>query len=261
MNAEWLRELWHYKELFYFFAWRDIKLRYRQTFLGVLWALIQPLSTMVVFTLFFGGIVKIPTEGVPYPVFYFTALLPWIYFSATLTQASNSLLGNAYLLTKVYFPRLIIPASSALTALVDFVIGSFFLLAILLYYGILPTWKLLLWPVLVLPLTCLSLGMGVFLSALNVRYRDVKYVAGLLLQLLLFATPIIYSSSLVPTRFYLLFALNPLTGLIEAFRASCIPAQPIEWFSLSISVAATALICCLSLMYFRKAEASFSDII
>src|SRR5262245_26880386 len=222
MKVEWLRELWRYKELFYFLTWRDIKLRYRQTLLGVLWAVIQPFFTMVVFTLFFGGVVNVPTDGVPYPVFYFTALLPWIYFSATLSQAGNSLVGNAHLLTKVYFPRIILPASSAATTLVDFAIGSFFLVAIMAYFGIRPTWKFILWPLLVLPLSFLSLGIGIFLSALNVKYRDVKYVAGFLIQLLLFATPIIYSATLIPERFRLIVTLNPLTGIIEAFRASSI---------------------------------------
>jgi len=169
MTGGWFRELWSYKELFYFLAWRDVKLRYRQTLLGAAWAVIQPLLTMGVFSLFFGGVVNVPTEGVPYPVFYFAALLPWIYFSTTLLQSGSSLIGNAQLLTKIYFPRIILPASTALTSLVDFVIGSVFLLVILAYYKMWPTWKLLLWPVLVLPLMCLSLGIGIFLSALNVK--------------------------------------------------------------------------------------------
>lgn len=261
MKIDWLRELWRYKELFYFLTWRDIKLRYRQTIFGILWAVVQPFFTMVVFTLFFGGVVSVPTDGVPYPVFYFTALLPWIYFSATLTQAGNSLVGNAHLLTKVYFPRLILPASSALTTLVDFVIGSFFLVAIMVYYDMWPTWKFLLWPLIVLPLSFLSLGIGIFLSAVNVKYRDVKYVAGFLVQLLLFATPIIYSASLIPARFRPFVFLNPLTGIIEAFRAASIPAKPIDWSALGISTGVTSLILCFALIYFRKAEAEFSDII
>lgn len=261
MKLEWLRELWLYKELFYFLAWRDLKLRYRQTLFGVLWAVAQPLFTMIVFTLFFGGVVNVPSDGAPYPVFYFTALLPWIYFSATLTQAGNSLVGNAHLLTKVYFPRLILPASSALTALVDFAIGSFILVAIMMYYGMWPTWKFLLWPLLVLPLSFLSLGIGIFLCALNVKYRDVKYVAGFLVQLLLFATPIIYSATLIPTRFRPFVFLNPLTGIIEAFRAASIPAKPFDWSALGVSTGVTSLILCFALIYFRKTEAEFSDII
>jgi lipopolysaccharide transport system permease protein len=261
MTIESLRELWRFRELFYFLAWRDIKLRYRQTLFGGLWALAQPFFTMVVFTIFFGGVFNVPTDGVPYPIFYFAALLPWLYFSSTITLAGSSLVVNGYLLTKIYFPRLILPASSALTALVDFVVGSAFLLAMMFYYGMWPTWKLLLWPLLVLPLTFLSVGIGIFLAAANVKYRDVKYVVTFLLQLLLFASPIIYSASRIPVRFRPLMSLNPLAGIIEAFRASCIPGRPIDWSSLGVSNAITIAILVCSLLYFQKAEREFSDII
>ena len=211
-----LRELWDYRELFYFLAWRDIKVRYKQTVLGALWAIIQPLFTMVIFTVVFGQMANIPSGGVPRPIFYFSALLPWIYFSSTLGAAGQSLASNAGLLTKIYFPRIILPAAAALGGLVDFLIGSVFLIGFIVYYDLPVGWSLLLWPILLLPLVLLAFGLGTFLAALNVRYRDVKYAVPFAIQLLLFMSPIIYPSSVVPDRFQWLVALNPLSGLIEA---------------------------------------------
>jgi|SRR5579884_756947 len=261
MNFEWLRELWHYKELFYFFALRDVKLRYRQTVLGALWVVIQPFFTMVVFSLLFGGIVKVPTEGIPYPIFYFAALLPWTYFSTTLSLSGNSLIGNSNLLTKVYFPRIILPVTPALVGLVDFAIGLLVLVGMMIYYQVTPTWKLMLWPVLAIPLMLLAFGFGTLLSALNVKYRDVKIVIPFLLQLLLFGTPIIYPISAVPDRFRWLISLNPLTGLIDAFRTICLPGRPLDWSTLGISLGLTSGLVLISVIYFNKTEEYFSDIV
>jgi homopolymeric O-antigen transport system permease protein len=261
MTPAWLRELWLYRELFYFFAWRDVKIRYKQTILGALWVIIQPFFTMVVFSVLFGGIVKVPVDGIPYPIFYFTALLPWTYFSTALSQSGNSLVGNANLLTKVYFPRIILPATPALVGILDLAIGFLVLLGMMLYYHLLPTWKLALWPVLVLPLGLLAFGLGMLLSALNVKYRDVKYVIPFLIQLLLFATPIIYPTNAIPDRFRWLISLNPLTGLIEAFRVICLPERQLDWCALAISTALTLCLVFVSTIYFSKTEEYFSDIV
>ena len=254
-------ELWHYRELFYFFAWRDIKIRYRQTLLGILWAVIQPVLTMVVFTILFGRFARMPSDGVPHPVFYFSALLPWIFFSATLTSASTSLIRNADLLTKIYFPRVILPVSATLAGLLDFAIGSAVLVGIMLFYGILPRWHVALWPLLALPLLVLTLGVGMFLAALNVRYRDVRYAMPFLIQLWLFVTPVIYPASLVPAPYRRVLALNPLTGLIEAFRYAIVPDRAMDWSVLVVSGTATLAIFALALAYFRKTEKVFADII
>ena len=260
-NLGTLRELWDYLELFYFLAWRDVKVRYKQTVLGVLWAIIQPFFTMVIFTIVFGQIANISSEGVPRPVFYFSALLPWIYFSTTLTGAGMSLVSNSGLLTKIYFPRIILPAAAALVPLVDFLIGSVFLIGFLVYYDIPFGWNLLLWPILVLPLALLAFGSGAFLAALNVKYRDVKYAIPFGIQLLLFMTPIIYPSSVFPERFRWLLALNPLSGLIEAFRYAVVPTYSIHWDVLALSLAVTTALLVLGVVYFKRTEKAFADII
>jgi lipopolysaccharide transport system permease protein len=255
------QELWRYRELFYFLAWRDIKVRYKQTLLGILWAIIQPFFTMVVFTLLFGRLANLPTDGTPHPVFYFSALLPWIYFSSILTTTGNSLVANANLLTKVYFPRVILPASAGLSGLVDFGIGSVFLLGILGYYGIAPTWHLLLWPVAVVPLVIFTLGVGMILAALNVRYRDVKYAIPFTIQLWLFVTPVIYPTSIIPAKYRFLLAVNPMTGIIELFRFAAAPSKPLDGPVLATSLGLAALVFVVAVLYFRKAEREFSDIV
>ena len=255
------RELWDYRELFYFMAWRDIKVRYKQTALGVLWAIIQPLLTMVIFTIVFGTVANIPSEGVPRPVFYFTALLPWIYFSSTLSAAGMSLVSNSGLLSKIYFPRIILPAAAALVPLVDLLIGSVLLVGLMLYYDIPIGWSLLLWPLLIVPLALLALGFGAFLAALNVKYRDVKYAIPFGIQILLFMTPIIYPSSVFPERFRWLLALNPLSGLIEAFRHAVLPAYPLHGAVVALSLASTTALLVLGIVYFRRTEKAFADII
>jgi lipopolysaccharide transport system permease protein len=256
-----LRELWEYRELFYFFAWRDVKVRYKQTFLGVLWALIQPFFTMVVFTLLFGRVARIPTEGIPGPIFYLTALLPWTYFSSTLSGAGMSLISNSNLLTKIYFPRVILPAAAALSGLVDFLIACVLLAAIMAYYHAPVGWGLLLWPVLVALLILQALGVGLFLAAVNVRYRDVKYAIPFMIQLWLFVTPIIYPSSMVPEKFRWLVALNPMSGLIEAFRHTVAPGQAVNWPMLGFSAAFTIVVFAAGAAYFKRTEMAFADII
>ena len=261
INREYIRELWQYREIFYFFVWRDVKVRYKQTSIGALWAVVQPFTTMVVFTLFFGKIVKMPSDGIPYPVFSYAALVPWTYFSGALSNSAGSLLGNSNLLTKIYFPRVAIPASSAIVGLIDFAIASIILIGLLLYFDMPLSWRLLAWPLLVVPLFILAMGIGLILAALNVKYRDIKYVTPFGIQLLLFATPIIYPSSLVPERYRSILLLNPLTGFIEAFRSVVLPSRnfPLESFLVSLGI--TILIFAVGLLYFRKTERSFADVI
>jgi lipopolysaccharide transport system permease protein len=216
---------------------------------------------MLIFTVFFGSLAKVPSDGIPHALFYFSALLPWIYFSGTLTNTGNSLVSNASIITKVYFPRVLLPASTALSGLLDFCIGSVLLLLLLGYYRIQPGWTLLLWPILAIPLVALSLGIGMILSALNVKYRDIKYVIPFAIQLLLFVTPIIYPASIVPARFRLLLALNPLTGIIEAFRYSLLPGRSLDWRETAVSGIITVVIFVSALLYFRKTEREFADIV
>jgi len=261
MKSEWLQEFWHYRELFYFLVWRNVKIRYKQTVLGASWAVIQPFCTMIVFTLFFGRLAKMPSDGIPYPVFSYSALLPWTYFSGALTAAGNSLVGNSNLITKVYFPRATIPTSAALSGLVDFGIASIVLLGMMAYYRIPLSWGFLLWPVLLVPLVLLALGVGMMLAALNVRYRDIKYTIPFMVQLWLFLTPIIYPTSIIPERFRALSAFNPLSGIIEAFRSSFLPTRHVDWHMLGISVAVVLVVFVLGATYFRKVEKTFADII
>jgi lipopolysaccharide transport system permease protein len=261
MESGMIREIWAYRELIYFLAWRDVKVRYKQTVLGVLWAVLQPFFTMVVFTLLFGQLAKIPTDGIPGPIFYFSALVPWIYFSSTLTNAGMSLVANRDLLTKIYFPRFILPAAAALGNLMDFLISSVFLIGFIVYYKISLGWSLLLWPVLVVLLMLLSLSLGAFFAALNVKYRDIRYVLPFLIQLFMFATPIIYPASMVPERFQWLLALNPLSGLIEAFRYVVVPSHAFDWNLLMPSVVITAVLFVAGAAYFKSAEKVFADIV
>ena len=261
MKSEYLLELWRYRELFYFLVWRNLKVRYKQTILGASWAIIQPVFTMIVFTLFFGRLAKIPSDGIPYPVFSYCALLPWTYFSTTLTQAGNSLVGNKNLITKIYFPRVTIPASYALSGLLDLGLASVVLLGMMAYYQIQISWGLLLLPFLVLLLVLLVLGVGMIFSSLNVRYRDIKYCLPFIIQIWLFITPVIYPTSFLPERFRILIAFNPTCGIIEAFRASLLPTRDVDWHLLGISVLMTLLIFISGILYFRKTEKDFADII
>jgi lipopolysaccharide transport system permease protein len=261
MISNELREFWDYRELFFFLAWRDIKIRYRQTVLGAAWAVIQPTVTMIVFTVLFGTFAQLPTDGIPHAIFYYSALLPWTYFSANVSYSANSLVGNSNLLTKVYMPRAILPASAILGGLVDFAIGFVVLLGIMAYYRIQPGWALLLWPIFTLPLVAVSLGVGMFLAALNVRYRDIKYAIPFAMQLWLFMTPIIYPASMIPERFRFLMALNPLAGIIAAFRSSVLADPHVDWRLLAFSTIFGLLTLFLGFRYFKSTERTFADII
>lgn len=255
-----VREFWDYRELVFFLAWRDIMIRYRQTVLGALWAILQPLVTMVVFTFLFGAVVKIPTDNIPAPIFYFSALLPWLYFSSTMSSASNSLVANGDLIKKVYFPRLVLPASSALVAMVDFAIGAVILALMMAYYHVLSL-RLLLWLPLALLLWTFSFAVGVLFAAINVKYRDVKHAIPFMIQIWMFLTPVIYPTRLIPPQFAWLIKLNPLTGIIEAFRASVVPGTPFDWGTLGVAVAITAVVLTVGAVYFRHAEDYFTDIV
>ena len=254
-----LREVWRYRELIYFLTWRDIKVRYKQTFLGASWAVLQPFLTMVVFTLFFGRLAKIPSDNVPYPIFSYAALLPWQLFSKALNDAGRSLVANRNMITKVYFPRLAIPIASLLGGVVDFTIAFLVLLAMMAYYGIAPTahvWTLLLFLLLAL---VTALGVGLWLSALNVLYRDVGYTLPFLTQAWMFITPIAYSSTLVPAKWRLLYALNPMAGVVNGFRWALLDTPTGPDASLWVSVAVSLVLLVSGLFFFRRMERQFAD--
>ncbi|MCI0621717.1 MAG: ABC transporter permease [Acidobacteria bacterium] len=261
MSAELFRDSWRYRELLYFLTWRDLKIRYKQTAFGVVWAVVQPLLTMIVFTVLFGNLGRLPSDGSPYPLFYLSALLPWTYFSSTLPLSANSLISNSSLLTKIYFPRIILPASATLGGLPDFLVGSSLLAAMMVYYQIRPGWSWLIWPLLVFLLAAFTLAVGMILAALNVKYRDVKYVLPFVIQLWLFVTPVIYPANLVPKRFRPLMALNPLSGIVEAFRGLLLPSSLIDWQLLATSAMITVAIFVVGLVYFSRTEHMFADIV
>jgi lipopolysaccharide transport system permease protein len=255
-----LREIWAYRELLFFLTWRDIKIRYKQTLLGASWAVIQPLFAMLLFTLFFGRLARVPSDNIPYPVFAYAGLLPWTFFSNAIINAGNSLIGSSSLITKVYFPRVIIPAAAVLAGLLDFAIAFLLLIPLLLYYDIEVTWKILLLPLFILQATLLALGAGMWLSALNVKYRDVRYALPFVIQLWLFASPVIYPASMMPDRWRWVLALNPMTGIIESFRASLFGHEfPVA--TILPAVVITIVILLYSFFAFRRAEDSFADIV
>ncbi|RYX82797.1 ABC transporter permease [bacterium] len=255
-----LKELWRYRELLWFMAMRDVQVRYKQTVLGAAWAIIQPVMSMIVFSIFFGKFGKIPSDGLPYPVFAYTALLPWQLFANTLGQASNSLISNTNLLTKVYFPRLIIPLSAALSGLVDFCIAFVVLLGLMAYFHIVPGWGIVFLPLLLLFAITAALAIGFWLCALNVQYRDVRYVVPFLTQLWMFATPVAYPASMVPEKYRLFYALNPMTGVVEGFRWALLGGKGISLPIMGMSLLATLLLLVGGLFYFRRFEASFADL-
>lgn len=255
-----LRDAWSYRELLYFLIWRDIKVRYKQTLLGASWAIIQPLVTMIVFTYFFGKLARVPSEGVPYPIFFYTGLLVWTYFSNALVSGANSLVGNANLITKVYFPRLIIPSAAVLAGLLDFAIASILLVGMLIYYDFAVTARYLMLPPLVAIATAMALGFGVWLSALNVRYRDVRYALSFMVQIWMFVSPVIYPSSFVPEEWRWVMVLNPMTGIVEGFRASLF-GRPFQWFPLAYSALFALVLLVYSAYMFRRMERHFAELI
>jgi lipopolysaccharide transport system permease protein len=256
-----LKEIGSYSEVLYFLAKRDIKVRYKQTVLGGLWAVIQPVCTMVVFTLFFGRLAKIPSDGIPYPIFVYAGLLPWTYFANALAASGNSLVGSSHLITKIYFPRLIIPAASSLAGLLDFFIAMLVLGVLMIYYHFVPSIGILLFPVLVgLTFLC-ALGVGLWLSALNVQYRDIRYVIPFLIQIWMFVSPVIYPVSMVEGKYQWLLALNPMGGVIRTYRASLLGHIPIDWFLLGLSTAIIFALLVTGLYYFRRMEKHFADVV
>jgi lipopolysaccharide transport system permease protein len=256
-----LREVWMYRELLYFFVWRDLKVRYKQTVIGVAWVVLQPLMSMGVFTLFFGRLAKLPSDGLPYPVFYFAALAPWTYFSTALTTATNVVVENQRVITKVYFPRLILPLSSVMSGLVDFAIAFVVLLALVLGYGLRPGLNALWLPVLLLLALATALGIGLWLSALNALYRDVKYVTPFLVQFWMLASPVAYPSSLVPVRYRWLYGLNPMAGVIEGFRWALTGHGQPPGALLLASAGAVAVLLLGGLFFFQRMEGTVADLV
>jgi lipopolysaccharide transport system permease protein len=256
-----LRELWAYHELLYFLSWRDIKIRYKQTILGAAWAIIQPLLTMVVFSVFFGRLAGVGSDGVPYPIFAYSALVPWTYFANALAQASNSLVQHERIITKVYFPRILIPLASVIAGLLDFAIAFVVLLGLLLAYRIVPTAAIWTLPFFVLLALLTALGVGLWLAALNVRYRDVRYALPFLIQVWLFVTPIAYPSSLVPGPWRVLYGLNPMTGVVDGFRWALLGQTSVSGPLLAASTLAVLGLLVSGLYYFRRMEQTFADVV
>jgi len=261
-ESRYWRDLWQYRELFYFLSWRDILVRYKQTVLGIAWAVIRPLITMAIFTVIFGRLAKMPDEGVPYPVLVFAGMLPWQLFSTSLSEASNSLIGNANLVSKVYFPRLIVPTSSVMVCGVDFLINSVIFAGLLAWYGVVPSWPILFLPLFVLLGFAAAIGAGLWLAALNVNYRDFRYVVPFLVQFGLYVSPVGFSSSVVPESWRLLYSLNPMVCVVDGFRWSVFgPQRPFDPVSCGLGVSIIALLLLSGIWFFRRTERSFADTI
>jgi len=260
-----LRDLWEYRELLYFLVWRDVKVRYKQTALGIAWIVLQPVVSMVIFSVLFGGLLKVPSGGVPYPIFAYAALLPWNYFAASLSRSSTSVVGSAHLITKVYFPRLVIPISGVLSGLVDFGVAFLVLIGLMAYYRVSPTPAVVLLPAFLLLAMLTALGFGLWLSALNVRFRDVNYLIPFLVQIWMYLTPVVYGSTLIPERFRFLLGLNPMTGVVEGFRWALLGNRLADAQApgvlFVISIAITLLVLVSGAIFFRRTEDSFADII
>jgi lipopolysaccharide transport system permease protein len=255
-----LGEVWEYRELLYFLVWRDVKVRYKQTALGAAWAILQPVMTMLVFSVFFGRLAKMPSDGIPYPVFAYTALLPWQLFAYALSESANSLVGSQNLIKKVYFPRLVVPIASVLAGLVDFAISFVVLVGLMAYYGIRPTPAIAVLPLFILLAVASALSVGLWLSALNVQFRDVRYMIPFLTQFWLFATPVAYPSSLVPEKWRSLFGLNPMAGVVEGFRWALLGKSTSPGPLLWVSIAAVVTLLIGGLIYFRRMESTFADV-
>ncbi len=255
-------DIWRYRELFYILAWRDIAVRYKQTIIGVLWAVLRPLLTMMIFVVVFGKIAKLPSEGVPYPIFVFAAMLPWTFFTTAFTDASNSLVSNANMISKVYFPRLIIPASSVIVAGVDFLISFFILIVLMVWYQYIPDWHILTLPFFLLLAFFITLGAGLYIAALNVKYRDFRFVVPFIAQLGLYVSPVGFSTTIVPEKYLLLYYLNPMVAVIDGFRWAISGGKTaFNMTELSISIIVTICLVVLGIYYFRKTEKTFADVI
>ncbi len=256
-----LGAVWEYRELLYFLVWRNVKVRYKQTVVGAGWVILQPLITMMIFTVVFRYMSKIPSDGLPYPIFAYTALLPWTYFAQALGRSGGGLVGNANLISKVYFPRLLIPLASVVTPVVDFLLSFVILLGLMVWYGITPTWGVLALPLFLLLALMTALSVGLFLSALNVKYRDVGYVIPFMIQFWMYASPVIYPVSLVPERWRLLYSLNPMVGVIEGFRWDMLGNKYPDFGVMAVSVLVVLVLLIAGLIYFKHMERTFADII
>ncbi len=256
-----IREIWRYKELLYFFTWRDLKVRYKQTLIGVAWAVFQPFMTMVVFSIFFGNLLKVPSDNIPYPIFVYTGLLFWQFFSGALSSTASTLISNQSIITKVYFPRLILPLSAVITELVDFAVAGVMLIILMFYFHYTPHLAgLLIFPLLLLISFLAAVGGGLFLASINVKYRDVRYILPYFIQMLLFITPVIYPPSIAGQWSWIL-ALNPMTGVIKGARGALLGTEPINWTLLMISLIATAVLMAVGVYFFKKTERYFADIV
>jgi len=256
------RDLWRYRELFYFLAWRDILVRYKQTVIGIAWAVIRPLLTTVVFVFVFGKLAKLPSDGVPYPILVFAALLPWQFFANAFAEAGNSLISNANMISKVYFPRLVVPASAVIVGLVDFLISGVMLVGLMLWYGVTPDWRILTLPVFLAVAVVASMGAGLWIAALNVQYRDFRYIIPFVVQLGLYVSPVGFSSAIVPEQWRLLYSLNPMVGVIDGFRWAILGGtNQLYWPGMSLSLVLVLLIALTGVLYFRKMEKRFADVI
>jgi lipopolysaccharide transport system permease protein len=261
-EQQYWKDLWRYRELFYFLAWRDILVRYKQTIIGIAWALIRPFLTMVVFTIVFGKLAKLPSEGVPYPILVFAAMLPWQFFSNALSGCSNSLISNANLIAKVYFPRLIVPASAVIVSFVDFMISGIILLGLMAWYDFLPSWRILTLPFFIIIAFAASMGAGLWLAALNVKYRDFRYIVPFIVQFGLYISPVGFSSTIVPQEWRLVYSLNPMVGVIDGFRWAILGGEAriyLPGFLLSLGLVFGVL--ASGIWYFRKVERTFADVI
>ena len=253
-------DFWHYRELLYFLVWKDIKVKYKQTALGVIWVILQPLAGMVLFTLLFGRVAKLPSDGLPYPIFYYASLLTWTYFSTALISASNSILSNTSLITKVYFPRILLPAAAVTSSILDLAIASIILFGLLIFYQVPLTYGLVFLPLILVLLVIFTLGIGQFLAALNVNYRDIKHALPFIIQLWLFASPVVYPMSMVPQQYKWMVSLNPIAGIIETTRA-LISGYSIPWDILGIACAVTVMTFILGIWYFQRTARRFADVI
>jgi lipopolysaccharide transport system permease protein len=254
------KEIWRYRELFYFLAWRDILVKYKQTAIGIAWSIIRPLLTLVAFTIVFGILAKFPDQGVPYPLLVYSALLPWQFFANAFSESSNSLVGNANILTKVFFPRMIIPVSTVVVALLDFLISFVLLILLMLWYGFQPGWQIITVPIFLLQAALTSIGLGLLIGAMNVKYRDFRYIVPFIVQVGLYITPVGFSSKIVPEKWQFLYSLNPLVGVIDGFRWAILGGDNhiyLPGFILSVAISLTALL--TGIWYFRKSEKSFVD--
>jgi lipopolysaccharide transport system permease protein len=261
-EKQYWQDLWRYRELFYFLAWRDILVRYKQTAIGIVWALIRPFLTMVVFTVVFGQLAKLPSEGAPYPILVFSAMLPWQFFSNSLSECSNSLITNANLLSKVYFPRLVVPTSAVVVSFVDFMISGIILLALMAWYNFVPTWRILTLPLFVGVAFAASMGAGLWLASLNVQYRDFRFIVPFIVQFGLYISPVGFSSTIVPEKWRFLYSLNPMVGVIDGFRWAILGGNSQLYLpGFILSMALVVLLLVSGIWYFRKMERTFADVI